>query len=192
MFQGDGGDEPLGAADEKVPELGFSWEMKVLGHLPMPSSAMKVDGRFREIHAVHLLEAPSNAERDKLLALLVGSSRAEFTTRDVSGKYRKWPKLNGGEFRGAKWTMSNNGQLFIASFHIIPMHWMVSWFQRDVWEALKARWAQKKFYEPPALGQTFMAIYERTMYGVQVHRPLYPDNRVDAMILEEHRKSVQK
>jgi len=186
------GNEPLWAENEKNPELGFSWELSVLGHIPVPNGKTASNDRFQEIHAIRLLEAPSSAVRDKVLQSLAGSSRAEFTTRDASGHYRNWPVVNHGKFRGATWTMSSDAQLFIASFHVVPMHWVVSWFQKDIWEALKARWVQKKMYEPPALGQTFMAIYERTSNGVQVHRPLYPGNRVDAMILEEHRKSVQK
>jgi len=140
-----------------------------------------------------MLEVPSSAdERLKVLLYLKGNSRAEFTTRDASGHHRKWPVVNGGNFRGAKWTLSSDALCFIASFHDVPMHWIISWFQQDVWETLKARWVQANRFEPPALGQAFMIIYEGNPYGVQVHRPLYPDNHVDATILEKRRKSVQK
>ncbi|KAH6875176.1 hypothetical protein BKA58DRAFT_437167 [Alternaria rosae] len=192
MFHDGSIPEPLWAANEKFPELGYSWEMSVLGHLPMSNSIIIEDGRSREINSVCMLEASSHVERDRLLSFLKGNSRAEFTRRDASGNYRSWPVLHGGGFRGAKWTMSNNAQLLIASFHVIPMHWMVSWFQQDVWEILKIRWAQNNLYEAPALGQKFMVRYERSTHGVSVHRPLYPNNRVDAKIIEDHRKEAQK
>ena len=185
--------EPLWASDEKIPELGFSWELNVVGHVPMPTGKSGLDGQFHELHAIRMLEVPSSAdERLKVLLYLKGNSRAEFTTRDASGDHRKWPVVNGGNFRGAKWTLSSDALYFIASFHDVPMHWVISWFQQDVWETLKARWVQANRFEPPALGQAFMIIYERNPYGVQVHRPLYPDNRVDATVLEKRRKSVQK
>jgi hypothetical protein len=131
MFQ-DNGPEPLWAADEKFSELGFSWELNVLGHIPMPNDETKGDGGFRKIHAVRMLEIPPDAEREKLLLFLKGNSRAEFTSRDASGNHRNWPILNGGHFRGAKRSLSNHAQFFVASFHDIPMHWIVSWFQSDI------------------------------------------------------------
>jgi hypothetical protein len=161
MFQ-DKSPEPLWAADEKFPELGFSWELNVLGHIPNPNGGTKGDGGFREIHAVRMLEIPPEAEREKLLLFLKGNLRAEFTSRDASGNHRNWPVLDGGRFRGAKWSLSNRAQFFIASFHVIPMHWIVSWFQSDVWRQLQMQWAEKNMYLPPALGQTFMIIYERS------------------------------
>jgi hypothetical protein len=188
----DSSPEPLWAVDEKIPELGFSWELNVLGHVPMPNGGTGSEGRFRRLNAVRMLELPPDAERDRVLLGLKGTSRAEFTTRDASGNYRNWPILNGGRFRGAEWTLSRHALFFIASFHDIPTHWMVSWFQRDSWEALKLRWLENNRFVPPALGQTFMIIYERTPLGVQIHRPLYPNNPIDAKIIEEHHKYLQR
>jgi hypothetical protein len=93
---------------------------------------------------------------------------------------RTWPSIDAFEFRGAKWSLSDNAQGFAASIHVVLTHWIVSWFQKDVWARLKMRCAQHQMYVPLPLGNTFMIIYERGNKGAQVHRPLYPNHVADA------------
>ncbi|RMZ66256.1 thiamine pyrophosphate enzyme [Pyrenophora seminiperda CCB06] len=181
-------DEPLWDQNEKHAELGFSWEATILGHIPMPSdNDASVNGQFHEISAMQLREYPANADYERIMRRLKSGSHAEFTTRDAKGNHRVWPVLSGGEFRGAKWALGNDAQLFVASIHVIPLSWIVAWFRKDTWARLKTWWSNAKMYRYPYLGNSFMIIYERTPDGVRVHRPLCEDDPVDAEILKERR-----
>jgi hypothetical protein len=174
-----GGEEPLWSTAEKQTELRFSWEANVLGHA---LQQIIVDGRFHhEIHATKVREISTLAERAHVVKHLKEGSKANLTARDAHGNDRKWQIIDAFDFRGAD--VSNNAQGFAASIHIIPVHWMVSWFQKDIWASLKMRWDKHGVYAPFPLGKTFMIIYEKGNKGAQVHRPLYPNNAVDAEIL---------
>jgi hypothetical protein len=180
------GREPLWSASERQTELGCSWEMNLLGHVPIPSGRKDhVDSTFHEMMATEVREIPTFAERAHVFKHLKGGSKAEFTGRDARGKFRNWPNIDALKIRGASWSFSHNAQGFATSIHIISMHWMVSWFQQDVWASLKQRWAKYQMYAPLPLGKRFMIIYERGNKGAQVHRPLYPNNAVDAEVLRK-------
>jgi hypothetical protein len=184
MFITAGRREPLWHASEKQTELGFSWEKNVLGHCLDAGDSTSVDGYFRhDMVACQVQEIPTLRERAEVFHRLKEGVKSEFTGRDAHGDLRQWPSISAFDFRGAKWSLPNNVQGFAASIHIVPTHWMVSWFQSDVWARLKSRWAQHELYVPLPLGQTFMIIYERGNKGTQVHRPLYLNNAVDAEIL---------
>ncbi|KAI1517168.1 hypothetical protein KJE20_08769 [Pyrenophora tritici-repentis] len=124
-------EEPLWDINEPHAELGFSWETNILGHIPMPDGKdTSIDGQFHEIYAIQLRDYPTDAEYGRIIHHLKSGSKAEFTTRDAKGNYRVWPLLSGGEFRGARWALSNDAQLFVASIHVIPTHWIVAWFRQ--------------------------------------------------------------
>lgn len=135
--------------------------------------------------SLHLEDYSTLTERAAFVRKLKGHSIDQFTTRDVARKHRKWAALALSEFHGGKWFLNPDATAFLASYHIIPLKWIMDWFREDLMARRKAEWAQARYYKQAPMPNSFMIIYERNSKGIQIQQPLNPHVPVNRDIIRQ-------
>jgi hypothetical protein len=177
-------DEPLFEADEKNPELGFSWESHVIGLIPdlLHPELMAHGGRFKCLIASKVERLQSLEDVQQKYEMTRKANDTLFTSLWLEIRA---PLLKPAEFLGnLLWLAKESDANFIASIHAIPVTRIMHWFQHEEWTRTRREWKDAKSYIVPPLGKTFMVTYARREREAAVHRSLRPEVPYDARLIE--------
>jgi hypothetical protein len=111
------------------------------------------------------LEDQSSAERVRVYSELGGNNRndAPFTKVDARGRIAAPPVLDASATRNSELFLGNgaSARKFVAAMQIIPMKWVVAWFDESQWKYRVRYWQQQRRYARPTLANPFVVLYER-------------------------------
>ena len=159
--------EPYGYSDSNMPELGFDWEQRALGHV--------VDPRFGTVHVASNLplttkrtatwNSDSNGEnRRKAMRILFGHELYRMfpwtANIEYNGKFSWAPEYELSDFPepfGGQTSRQNFGFLITA----LSMRWVVAWFKEEHWDHFRDRWRRERRYEPLKFWSVMCVYYQR-------------------------------
>jgi hypothetical protein len=181
-------DEPRWNKNEKVAELGWSWEHNVIGyglHTFKNPTARGLRNSF--LYQCRVLAFNSLRERQSAFRQLTGSNRNDvpFTSANASGRVIAPPALDPSTIRRSTFFLENASSVrcFVAAAQVVPIRWVVNWFREQHWHDHNVYWHQQQMYVRPTLGNAFVVLYESDGYSTAIYRPLYPAFAVDQDIL---------
>jgi hypothetical protein len=182
-------DEPRWNKNEKAAELGWSWEHNVIGY---GLHNFKIPGarglRTPFLYQCRVMAYSSPGERQGAFQQLAGSNRNDslFTMANASGRIIPPPVLDASTIRRSALLLENASRVhsFVAAAQVVPMTWVVNWFQEEHWYHHNNYWRQQQMYVRPTLGNPFVVLYECDGCSTATYRPLYPAFSVDRDILE--------
>jgi hypothetical protein len=129
-------DEPRWSKNEKVAELGWSWEHNVIGyglHTFKNRAARGLRNFF--LYQCRLLAYNTPMERQSAFQQLAGSHRNDLscTSANASGRIVAPPALDPSTIHRSTFFLENVSSVhnFVAAAQVFPMKWVVSWFREQ-------------------------------------------------------------